>query len=118
MNRRTKRFIKNLFALILACACLFAATTVEAKSGYIYDSDGQPIQSSVGFVLNTNGVFNVNSTAWNGQINAAEINKFIRCLPIKFIDHDKMGASVTGLLTACAASNKRRDAVSSENWRQ
>ena len=76
MNRRTKRFIKNLFALVLACACLFAATTVEAKSGYIYDSDGQPIQSSVGFVLNTNGVFNVNSTAWNGQINAAEINNF------------------------------------------
>ena len=29
-----------------------------------------------------------------------------------------MGASVTGLLTACAASNKRRAAVSSENWRE
>ena len=29
-----------------------------------------------------------------------------------------MGASVTGLLTACAASNKRRASVSSENWRE
>ena len=29
-----------------------------------------------------------------------------------------MGASVTGLLTACAAFNKRRAAVSSESWRQ
>ena len=62
---------------------------------------------------------------WNVDIdyrrwysNASEINKFIRCLPIKFIDHDRMGASVTGLLTACAAFNKRRAAVSSESWRQ
>lgn len=76
MNRNIRKFIKGLFALVLACGCLLAATTVEAKSGYIYDSDGQPIQSSVGFVLNTNGVYNVNSTAWDGQISASEINNF------------------------------------------
>ena len=63
-NMKMRKFLRGLFAGVLACGCLFAATNVEAKRGYIYDSDGKPIQSSPGFQLNANGVYNVNSTAW------------------------------------------------------
>ena len=77
MKRSTlRKFLKGLFASVLACGCLFAATSVEAKTGYIYDSDGMPIQSSDGFTLNNNGVYNVNSDTWKGKIAAADIKSF------------------------------------------
>lgn len=71
-NKMIKKLIKGVFAGALACCCLLTATNVEAKSGYIYDSNNKPIQSSVGFVLNTEGVYNINSEAWkNGKESIA-----------------------------------------------
>ncbi len=63
--------IKVLLAGLLACGTLFAANNI--KAGYIYDSDGQPIESSVGLILNNDGIYNVNSTAWGGNVQAEDI---------------------------------------------
>lgn len=68
---RFAKSLKLLLAGLLACGTLFIAN--NAKAGYIYDSDGQPIESSVGLILNTDGIYNVNSTAWGGNIDASEI---------------------------------------------
>ena len=68
---RFTKSLKVLLAGVLACGTLFISN--NAKAGYIYDSDGQPIESSVGLILNTDGIYNVNSTAWNGQIDANDI---------------------------------------------
>ena len=50
-NMKMRKFLRGLFAGVLACGCLFAATSVEAKSGYIYDSDGKPIIFSTSCLL-------------------------------------------------------------------
>lgn len=71
---RKTRFVKSLKLLlagVLACGTLVTANLV--KAGYIYDSDSQPIESSVGLILNTDGIYNVNSTAWGGNIEASDI---------------------------------------------
>ena len=69
------KIIKTLFVCVLAIGCLLTASNTKAF-GYIYDSDKKPIQSSPGLVVTTDGVYNVNSTAWNGKIAASEITDF------------------------------------------
>lgn len=71
MRYRFVKSLKLLLAGILACGTFVTANLV--KAGYIYDSDSQPIESSVGLILNTDGIYNVNSTAWGGNINASDI---------------------------------------------
>ena len=72
-NRKMKRSLKLLLVGFLACGSLLTAVNTKAASGYIYDSKGQPIESSVGLIANEDSTYNINSTAWKGYIKADEI---------------------------------------------
>ena len=93
-NKMIKKLIKGIFAGALACCCLLTATNVEAKSGYIYDSNNKPIQSSVGFVLNTEGVYNINSKVWKKndkefiQLIKDEQNRLVKEYESKLAKHN------------------------------
>ena len=69
--------LKLLLVGFLACGSLLTALNTKAASGYIYDSAGMPIESSVGLILNNDGIYNVNSSAWGGKIAAEDINNML-----------------------------------------
>ena len=73
--------LKLLLVGFLACGSVLTALNTKAATGYIYDSDGMPIESSVGLILNNDGIYNVNSTAWinaaGDNIEAADINNML-----------------------------------------
>lgn len=62
--------MKKLFRLLICVMgfiCLFAGLNVEAASGgYMYSSDGQLIECSVGMTVTNDGIFGVLSDAWSG----------------------------------------------------
>ena len=66
-----RKAIKVLI-IVVAFVCAFASTNVKAATGYIYSHDGQIIRSSVGFSATSDGIFNVISDAWGGNIAATE----------------------------------------------
>ena len=96
-NKMIKKLIKGIFAGALACCCLLTATNVEAKSGYIYDSNNKPIQSSVGFVLNTEGVYNINSKVWKKNDKEFISASDIAMMTDLFVYQDKYPDDYNGL---------------------
>ncbi len=94
MKRRMKKSLKLLLVGFLACGCFITGVNTKAASGYIYDSNGQPIESSVGLILNQErGIFNVNSTVWNGNIDASEI-KNMQDMYVYSTDEDSISEDI------------------------
>ncbi len=60
----------TIFLVVL----VLLVTGVNLKAGYIYSHDGQIISSPPGYSATIDGVYNVLSTAWGGQINEKEFN--------------------------------------------
>ena len=66
-----RKLIKILL-IVVAFACGITSASVKAATGYIYSHNGQIIHSSVGFSATSDGIYNVISSAWGGQIAATE----------------------------------------------
>lgn len=60
----------TIFLVVL----VLLVTGVNLKAGYTYSHDGQIISSPPGYSATIDGVYNVLSTAWGGQINEKEFN--------------------------------------------
>lgn len=59
---------------ILVVLLVLIITGVNVKAGYTYSHDGQIISAPPGYSATIDGVYNVLSTAWGGQINEKEFN--------------------------------------------
>ena len=59
---------------ILVVLLVLIITSVNVKAGYTYSHDGQIISAPPGYSATIDGVYNVLSTAWGGQINEKEFN--------------------------------------------
>lgn len=72
--------MKKLFRFlvcVMGLICLFAGLNVEAASGgYMYSSDGQLIECSVGMTITNDGIFGVLSDAWAGFTDDNSVNDF------------------------------------------
>ena len=60
----------TIFLVVL----VLLVTGVNLKAGYTYSHDGQIISSPPGYSATIDGVYNILSTAWGGQINEKEFN--------------------------------------------
>lgn len=66
--------LRKLFILLAFVAITIAGLNVTVSAGYTYSHDGKIISSPAGYSATIDGVYNVLSTAWNGQINEKEFN--------------------------------------------
>ena len=64
--------IKKILIVVIALLVTLSITKVSASVGYTYSHDNKPIYSSAGFTVTNEGIFNVNSEAWKGQIAASD----------------------------------------------
>lgn len=64
--------IRRYLIAFIAIICLF--TTLNAKAAYTYSHDNKIISAPAGYSATIDGVYNVLSTAWNGNINEKEFN--------------------------------------------
>ena len=64
--------IRRYLIAIIAIICLF--TTLNAKAAYTYSHDNKIISAPAGYSATIDGVYNVLSTAWGGNINEKEFN--------------------------------------------
>ena len=63
-----KKIMKKFLIVFLLIVCLGVSTKVSAArghgGGYMYDSDGRLIESSVGYTVTEENIFNILSSAW------------------------------------------------------
>ena len=64
--------IRRYLIAFIAIICLF--TTLNAKAAYTYSHDNKIISAPAGYSATIDGVYNVLSTAWGGNINEKEFN--------------------------------------------
>ena len=72
-----KKIMKKFLIVFLLIVCLGVSTKVSAArgqgGGYMYDSDGRLIESSVGYTVTEENIYNILSTAWtNGFKDESE----------------------------------------------
>ena len=65
---KMKKFIKRFLIVLLLTLCLGVSFNVSAArgqgGGYMYDSKGQLIESSVGYTVTEENIFNILSDSW------------------------------------------------------
>ena len=59
--------IRRYLIAFIGIICLF--TTLNAKAAYTYSHDNKIISAPAGYSATIDGVYNVLSTAWGGNIN-------------------------------------------------
>lgn len=64
--------IRRYLIAFIGIICLF--TTLNAKAAYTYSHDNKIISAPAGYSATIDGVYNVLSTAWGGNINEKEFN--------------------------------------------
>lgn len=64
--------LKRYLIIFVASVCLF--TTLNVNAAYTYSHDGKIISAPAGYSATIDGVYNVLSTAWGGNINEKEFN--------------------------------------------
>ena len=62
--------IRRYLIAFIGIICLF--TTLNAKAAYTYSHDNKIISAPAGYSATIDGVYNVLSTAWGGNINEKE----------------------------------------------
>ena len=58
-----KKYYKYIILIITLVVC-FSLVSVEARIGYTYSHSGEPIYSSVGYSVSSDGIYTIISDAW------------------------------------------------------
>lgn len=65
---KLKKIIKRSLFVLLVVLCVFASIDTNAQ-GYMYSSDGKIIESSSGYSITEENIFNILSTSWKAGFN-------------------------------------------------
>ena len=78
MMRRMKKILRRLSILVLAIISFIGIKTTKAF-GYMYSSDGKIIESSAGYSVTEENIFNTLSDSWKNGFNdeTSTFNGFI-----------------------------------------
>ena len=68
MMRRMKKILRRLSILVLAIISFIGIKTTKAV-GYMYSSDGKIIESSAGYSVTEENIFNTLSDSWKNGFN-------------------------------------------------